>query len=71
MQQWHTIHGSSNIDKARYSRADGFLDIRFKQGGVYRYFGVPNQVYDGFVRAPSHGKYHARNIRNQYTYQRL
>ena len=33
------------------------LDVIFYRTGVYRYLGVPPEVYDGLLRAESKGRY--------------
>ena len=59
---------SSNLSAVSY--ADGVHAIRFKSGGVYRYFGVPETVYRDLLAAPSKGRYFARYIKNIYPFER-
>lgn len=62
---------SSNLKAVRYDPATQTLDIEFHSGSVYRYFGVPESVYQGLMAASSHGKYHHLYIKNSYPYQRI
>jgi hypothetical protein len=38
-------------------------------GNTYRYYGVPDTVYQRFIRAPSIGNFFVRNIRDHYPYR--
>ena len=61
---------SSLLAAMRYSdRAT--LDLVFRNGTVYRYFGVPARVVEGLRTAPSPGAYFHRQIRNHFRYHRL
>jgi len=59
----HTPVRSSNLATVAYDEGARQLEIRFRSGGVYRYFNVPRSVYRGLMRAPSHGQYFHHNIR--------
>lgn len=60
---------SSNLASVGYE--DGILEVAFKSGSVYQYIGVPEFVYDALMSAPSHGKYFAAHIRNNYHYRKV
>lgn len=60
---------SSNLASVGYE--DGILEVAFKSGSVYQYIGVPESVYDALMSAPSHGKYFATYIRNNYHYLKV
>lgn len=45
--QWREVD-SSNVAKIAYSSGDMF--VTFKNGGVYRYFGVPSTTYASMCR---------------------
>ena len=60
---------SSNIAAVGYE--GNTLVIDFHSGGTYAYYGVPATVYQALMAAPSHGKYHARNIKYVFPYQRI
>jgi len=54
-----------------YDAGERVLEIEFPNGDVYRYFDVPESVYDGLMDAESHGTYFHRNIRGRgYRYAR-
>lgn len=48
---------SSAISSIGYCSDEMILEVEFIQGAVYRYFMVPERVYDEFMDAPSHGRY--------------
>lgn len=61
---------SSHIIATGYDEASNTLRIQFKNG-TYDYANVPKEVYEAFLKAPSHGKYHMKNIRGQYTFEKI
>jgi hypothetical protein len=62
---------SSNLRSVGYDRASQTLEVEFQSGALYQYFGVPPEVYQALLAAPSHGSYFVANVRNAYPYQRL
>ena len=62
---------SSNIDEIGYEYGDDILEVWFLSGGRYIYYGVPQKVYDRFLKARSKGKYFWRYIRGFYDYDRI
>lgn len=48
---------SSNIISAGYDPVQQILEIEFKQGLVWQYPNVPEQMWFEFLGAPSQGKY--------------
>ena len=62
---------SSNIISVGHDRSSSTLEIEFKDGRIYQYFGVPEQVYRDLVTAPSVGAFFQQNLRGQYPYARL
>ena len=60
---------SSNLAAVGYER--GTLYIRFRNGRLYAYFGVPETIYRGLMAADSHGKYFHAHIRDVYGYQEI
>lgn len=69
---WWTYHKlkSSNVEGASYDPAVSEMRIYFYSGGVYRYKGVPLDVFVAFMSAQSHGKFMWDNIREKYPYMR-
>ena len=47
------------------------LDITFKTGMKYRYYGVPQNIFDELINAESKGKYFGANIRNRYKFEKI
>jgi len=62
---------SSNISSIGYDAGSSTLYMTFHHGGDYMYSGVPANVYNELMSAPSHGKYFAAHIKNNYPYTRL
>lgn len=70
---------SSNLEAVGW--LDSTLEIIFKSGWHYQYDGVPEEIFNGLMEAPSKGKYFWANIRCKchackecpipYTYRRL
>lgn len=60
---------SSAISNFGYSTISEYLDIRFKQGGGYRYNNVPKSIWNYFMNSSSHGTYFNTHIRNQYSFK--
>lgn len=62
---------SSNIASIGYDEDTNTLEIEFHNGGVYQYFDVPFQVYDGLIEAGSKGQYLAEFIKGYYRYVKV
>jgi hypothetical protein len=61
---------SSLLKAAAYS-TDETLQLEFRTGPVYCYFGVPSTIFQNLISAPSKGAYFNRNIRNSFRHQRV
>lgn len=57
--------GSSDISAAGYDPESGELQVQFTTGRIYSYIGVPPEIYDGFIAAPSKGSYFAQVFRTR------
>lgn len=66
-----TSVSSSNISSIGYDPDNELLEIEFNSGDVYLYFSVPEGIFDALMKAPSHGKYFAQNIKNDYEYKKV
>lgn len=55
---------SSNIKDIGYK--DQVLEITFKRGGRYRYFGVSPEIWNGFRVAASKGRFFHQIIKGQF-----
>ena len=62
---------SSNIHSVGYDSANMILQIQFLNGGVYEYYGVPENVFREMMKAESKGKFAIRYIYNSYRYKRV
>lgn len=62
---------SSNIESVGYDKVDKEVYVRFLNGSVYVYRGVPLHDFEGLRDAPSVGSYLHRNFKNVYAYERI
>ena len=62
---------SSLLDWVLYLGDRQILDVRFRTGKLYRYFGVPQARYQELLRAESAGRFFNATIRNHYAYRDL
>lgn len=62
---------SRDIAIIGYDVETSTLEIAFRIGGVYRYSGVPEEVYKDLMTAQSQGKYFDQNIKHQFPYQKI
>lgn len=61
---------SSTLTSAGYSTEESVLDAEFHHGAVYRYFLVPEAVYEGLVNAESKGRYFNAVIKGRYPFEK-
>lgn len=61
---------SSNIASIGFNEASQILEIAFLSGGVYQYYDVPKNIYNGIMAADSQGQYFAQQIKNNYRYSK-
>ena len=66
----HTV-SSSNVKAVGYDAGTQTLEVEFLNGGVYQYYGVPDQLHAQFMRAPSKGQFVHYYIKNRYPYSRV
>jgi KTSC domain len=62
---------SSLLASIRYEADAAFLHLEFRDGALYRYFGVPAEIYEGLLAASSKGVYFNRRIRGLFQYALL
>ncbi|HEV2079323.1 MAG TPA: KTSC domain-containing protein [Allosphingosinicella sp.] len=60
---------SSAVDWVDRHPETGTMEIRYKEGDRYSYFGVPEQVYRGLLEAPSIGAYVNERIKPFYRFE--
>jgi KTSC domain len=61
---------SSNLQSVGYEPQSATLEVEFQDGRVYQYYGVPQNMYDRTMSAPSKGQFLNAYIKNQYPYSR-
>jgi hypothetical protein len=64
------IRSSSVIAWVEYQKPARILEVGFKQGRRYSYFGVPETEYRALLAASSKGAYYNARIRDRYPYWR-
>ncbi len=57
---------SSNISSIGYDSNSQTLEIEFNTGGIYQYYGVNQDLFNGLMSASSHGSFFHENIRGKY-----
>ena len=62
---------SSTLAAVGYDPRQQLLEVAFHSGAVYQYRGVPQQTFDGLLRAASHGTYFTAHIRDVFPWVRL
>ena len=60
---------SSAIARAAYDEGSATLDLWYRGGDRYRYFGVPPEAFDALISAPSAGEYVNRQIKEAYRFE--
>jgi hypothetical protein len=59
-----TLVNASGITSVGYSPTNQVMEVHFNSGRVWWYYNVPQTVYWGFLKAPSHGHYFNHSITN-------
>ncbi len=54
-----------------YDEERGILQLEFRSLASYRYFEVPDVVYNALSAAPSKGRYFNEAIRGRFRYSRI
>lgn len=62
---------SSNVVAIGYDRPTQTLEVEFLKGAVYQYYGVPENMYDNIMSAPSKGVFLNTYIRDSYPFSRV
>jgi len=71
MIQEMTSVSSSNVLEVGYNKKTQEVYVRFLNGYLYVYKGVPQSEFDGLLNAPSVGSYLHRNYKNVFPYERV
>jgi len=61
---------SSNIASIGYDAKKKVLEIEFHHGAVYKYFDVPEKVYEDLMGSPSLGAYFMNELKDKFNYQK-
>lgn len=63
---------STNVASVGYDPGSSTLEVEFRAGGLYMYYGVPERHYLNLTSGTrSVGSYLAREIRGRYRYRKL
>jgi hypothetical protein len=62
---------SSELRSVGHDEESLVLEVEFHSGGVYRYFGVPRDLYLNLMAAESKGRFFNEWIRERHYYQRV
>lgn len=62
---------STSMASIGHCGESSMLEVEFRTGEVYRYFAVPNRIYEGFVCAESKGAYFHRFVRDHFPHVRI
>lgn len=62
---------SESIASIGYDDDAETLEVEFVTGAVYRYSGVPQDVYEDFRQAPSKGGFFNQHIKNAYPWEQV
>jgi hypothetical protein len=66
-----TVVESTTLAKVAYDVDRAVLQLEFRDRAVYQYFGVPAEVHEALLCAPSKGVYFNKVIRSQFAYALL
>lgn len=62
---------SSSVVSIGYDEASSTLEVEFLSASIYQYFGVPKNIFDQLMEAPSKGKFINTYIKNAYAFSRV
>lgn len=62
---------SREIKWIGYEHKSSMLQVEFIEGRVYQYQGVPQDLYEQFLAAPSYGRFFEQRIKNHFPYRRI
>ena len=57
---------SSRIKSATYNDSTEVLSITFSSGAIYKYFGVPEEIYNALIKSDSPGRFFEATIKPKY-----
>jgi hypothetical protein len=62
---------SRSVSSIGYDPTKRVLEVEFRPHRVYRYFDVPDDVYEHLMHAPSIGRYVNYNIKEHFRYEEV
>lgn len=62
---------SSNIEAIGHDDDAQELHVQFLSGGSYIYHGVPREVFEEMMNAPSKGSYLNREVKGRFDYSKV
>jgi len=62
---------SSNLKSVGYDEEKELLEIEFKNGSVYQYADVPEEIHEELMNAESKGRYLREKITKGYSYIKM
>ena len=62
---------SSNVQSLTYDGVNKVMQVKFRNGGTYNYYGVPLEDYNYVLGAESIGRALNRAIKGTYGYERI
>ena len=62
---------SSTLASVGYDETQVLLELEFRSGELYRYFGPPHNIHRELMTAESKGRFFNQNIRDRFPYVRL
>ena len=62
---------STSLYAVTYQEPCAVLELEFRSGAVYRYFGIPPHTFEELLRAESKGGYFNSRIRNRFAYAKV
>jgi hypothetical protein len=54
-----------------YDEEAQILEVVFRTGGIYRYFHISRELYEGLMSAESKGQYMHAHVIGYYPYERI
>jgi hypothetical protein len=68
--EWQSTPESSNLARIGFDEETSVLKVEFKNGSLYDYFDVPQNIFEAMRNAPSKGQYLAQEIKGRFRYAR-
>ena len=62
---------STSLKSAGYDADNKTIEVEFVEGGIYRYFDVPKEIYEALLKAESKGRFYVAEIRDKYMYEKI